>query len=406
VTDLLFMAQRRVTLGVMVSRFASYMATLAALMVTLLAGTVHAQGARANGVHVLEVDSDDADDQAEALTGALRSHLRASPGWNLIETTQSLSMLTAALRCPRRPDPGCLGRIGDRLKADRFIWGLMNRAPHHQVVAELHFWIRGKPEIVAKETYSDNLKDQNDDSLRKIATGLLDQLIGAPPATLNVDAGGEEGTVVVDGEERGPLDHGRASLQVAPGSHVVEVHGPNLASKQTVDVKSPSTDVTFQPTPAAKVPPATPEPGKPFPTRKVVGWGAVVVGAALGAVAVYELTGYLDARSTQNAYASEIPSGASLKDACAAGIASGTSGFNGYCPRQSAVKSQATTDSALAWTLGGVGAAAIGTGLYLVLAGKSAEEHEPAPASGQGKLEVVPQWSPWGGGGLDIRGTF
>jgi hypothetical protein len=140
------MAQRRVTLVLMASRFAPYAATIAAVLaVMLLSGTARAQaGARSNSVHILEVDSDDADDQAEALTGALRSHLRASPGWNLIETTQSLSMLTAALRCPRRPDAACLARIGDRLKADRFIWGLMNRGPRHQVVVELHFWIRGK----------------------------------------------------------------------------------------------------------------------------------------------------------------------------------------------------------------------------------------------------------------------
>jgi hypothetical protein len=389
----------------MASRFSPYAATLAVLAMILFAGNARAQaGGRSNGIHILEVDSDDADDQAEALTGALRSHLRSSPGWNLIETTQSLSMLTAALRCPRRPDSACLARIGDRLKADRFIWGLMNKGPRHQVVVELHFWIRGKPELLAKDTYSDNLKDQNDDSLRKIATALLDQLIGAPTATLNVEAGGEDGAVIVDGEERGQLEHGRASIQVSPGSHVIEVRGANLASKQTVDVKPPSTDVTFQAAAVAKPAPVAPEAGKPFPTRKVIGWSAVGVGAALGAVAIYELTGYLDAQSKKNAYASGITSGANLADACTAGLNLGTA-YNAYCPNQSSLSSKSLTDSTIAWTLGGAGVAAVATGLFLVFTGKSADEQGSPPSAAQARVQILPQVSPWGGG-FNLHGTF
>jgi hypothetical protein len=44
------------------------------------------------------------------------------------------------------------------------------------VVAELHFWGRGEAEHVARETYSSNLTDQNDDALRRIASQLVEHL--------------------------------------------------------------------------------------------------------------------------------------------------------------------------------------------------------------------------------------
>ena len=56
-------------------------------------------GAHTFPVAVLSFESDDAEDQADALTGALRSKIRSSQGWSLNETTQSLGMLTAALKC-------------------------------------------------------------------------------------------------------------------------------------------------------------------------------------------------------------------------------------------------------------------------------------------------------------------
>ncbi len=394
----------------MASRFAPFVAVLAVFLLTFLATTARAQTAgHGNAVHILEIDSDDADDQAEALTGALRSHLRSSTGWNLIETTQSLSMLTAALRCPRRPDPACLAHIGDRLKADRFIWGLMNKAPGQKVAVELHFWSRGKPEQVAKQSYSDNLKDQNDDALNRVATSLLDQIIGGPSAptgaTVNVDAAGAEGTVVVDGEDRAALEHGRVTLQVTPGPHVFEVHGPTLTAKQNVDVRSPSTDVTFQ-SAAGTGAVAPAEPGKPFPTRAVVGWSAVVAGAVLLGVGALELKGYLDAQSVNNAYAKEVPSGTSIDQACAMLIGSTTAAYGPACPpNRAALSSQSSRDSALAGVFAGVGAAAVATGLFLVLTGKHAEEEPPPSAPAQGQIRLLPQVSPLGGG-LDLRGTF
>src|SRR5215475_7074308 len=105
-----------------------------------------APGPRAYPVYVLAIDTDDAEDQADALTGALRSRVRSAPGWSLQETTHALGMLTTALRCPARPDAACLQKIGDQLRTDRFLWGFLTKAAGNQVTAELHLWARGKPD--------------------------------------------------------------------------------------------------------------------------------------------------------------------------------------------------------------------------------------------------------------------
>jgi hypothetical protein len=249
-----------------------------------------AQISRPQSIHVLEIDSDDADDQAEALTGALRSRARSAPGWVLLDTTQSLSMLTAALRCPQRPDPACLQRIGDQLKTDRFIWGVLTRqgAGPHQVAAEMHMWTRGKPDIVVKETYSDNLKDQGDDTLRKIASRTFDRLSGGPSTTVNLHAGTADGTVVIDGDQKVPLQHGVATFLLVAGAHSIEVQSPGFVpARQSVVATGVATqEVTVE----LSVEPPPPPPATPTSPRKILMWGTLIGGGALliagGALAI------------------------------------------------------------------------------------------------------------------------
>src|SRR4051812_45323916 len=89
----------------MVWRLVSMLATLVTVLLAFTRGVAHADSSAAHTVPVLvlSLDSDDAEEHADALTGALRSRIRASQGWSLVETTQSLGMLTAALRCPAKP---------------------------------------------------------------------------------------------------------------------------------------------------------------------------------------------------------------------------------------------------------------------------------------------------------------
>ncbi|HEX4514064.1 MAG TPA: hypothetical protein VH054_11020, partial [Polyangiaceae bacterium] len=192
-------------------------------------------------VHVIALDSDDAsEDQADALTAAMRQRVRNAPSLQLAESNQSLATLLPALKCPTRPDSACLQRIGDQLKTDRFFWGNVVKATMaHQVVAEVHLWTRGKPEQVAKETYSDNLKDQNDDALKRIAGQLFERLTGqATQGTIIVHAiGAPAGTVLVDGKAAQPLDHGQATLLLTSGSHSIDVQADGMTTTaQTVNV--------------------------------------------------------------------------------------------------------------------------------------------------------------------------
>ena len=144
---------------------------------------------RAVPAHVLEIDSDDSEGPADALTGALRSR-EEHPGWSLQETEHALGMLTAALRCPASRTRRALLKIADQLRTDRFIWGVVTRAPGNQITAEVHLWARGKPDASTKETYSDNLKDQNDETLRKIAARILEKISGSPTTgTMTIHAG-------------------------------------------------------------------------------------------------------------------------------------------------------------------------------------------------------------------------
>src|SRR6516164_8095028 len=78
---------------------------------------------RATPVYILTLWTDDSDDQADALTQALRSRVRQASGWSLLETNQSFETLSIALKCPSKPDPPCLQRIGDQLHADHYVWG-------------------------------------------------------------------------------------------------------------------------------------------------------------------------------------------------------------------------------------------------------------------------------------------
>jgi hypothetical protein len=354
-------------------------------------------------VHVIALDSDDAsEDQADALTAAMRQRVRNTPSLQLAESNQSLATLLPALKCPTRPDSACLQRIGDQLRTDRFFWGNVVKAGvPHQVVAEVHLWTRGKPEQVAKESYSDNLKDQNDDALKRIAVQLFDHLTGqATQGTIIVHANGSQvGTVIVDGKPVAQLDHGLATLPVGSGPHTVDlqVSGMTTSAQDVSVVVNVQTDVTFE-LKANAVPPV--EPLKPGHPKKVIGFVMIGVGGAAAIVGAVFGGLYAGNASTWHTFASNVPS--TVKDTC-----SNTNNQNVY-PIEGGVswreacgadgtggaRGDALTDSILGWTLGGVGIGLAIIGAVLVATDHSSQEGPPASA----RLRVLPMFGPNGGG--------
>jgi hypothetical protein len=352
-------------------------------------------------VAVLAIDSDDAEEQADALTGALRSRVRASQGWSLIETTQSLGMIAAAFRCPVKPlSADCAGRVSEQLKVERYIYGYITKGPQGQVTAELHLFQRGKPDTVAKESYTENLKDQNDDTLRKIAQRLLDRLGGNAVGVVVVRFGSETGDVVIDGEKHVPLDRGTARVELSPGSHSVEVvAGGQPAQKRTILVtagKESTVELT-----AAKAPAETPPRAeKPFPTRKVIGVAAMALGVAGGALAIERLVKYNqlqnDLKNDPNYGPDKFLKTNGTVDACDALLVDGTPSANAC---------QKSKDAKAVSTVGIVSAAAGGVfllgGAYLFFFA-SGDDKEGTPQTGKAPKPVVTPTL----GGLSVSGVF
>lgn len=374
----------------------------AATLALLLPSAALAQGKQAQ---VINIDSDDAEDQADALTAALKSRARGT-GWSMLDTPNALGPLLMALKCPPKPDAACLERVGGQLKVDRFLWGTMRKAPGKSVTAELHLWTKGKPDRVAKETYSDNLKDQNDDALRKIAQRLLDKVApatGAPPpppvpdhATIAVtlEANVGDGVVYVDGEERGRLDKGRATVNVTAGApHEIEVRSPGYApGKQTVNSATP-TSVSVELVSSA--PPPPPAPSKPFPVWTVVGVSTMALGVGAGIAGIVEGVTFTDLQG-QNTKDHTNTSYQGVKDFCVDKPAGPSSD---PCKHIQA----ADTARTLEFVFFGVGAALIATGAVIVLlAPRASNTGEAPPVS---SVRVVPTFGP-GGGGLTLGGVF
>jgi hypothetical protein len=370
--------------------------TAFALAFALVPRTARADqgGARGLTVAVLAFDAEDAEEQADALTGALRSRIRVSKAWSLVETSQSLGMLTAALRCPSRPTPECQDRIADQIKVDRYVWGFLSKAPGRQVSAELHLYQRGKPDTVVKESYADNLKDANDDTLRGVAQRVLDRFGAKNVGVLVVHAKGEGSEVVVDGEVRVPLANGTARVELSPGGHSVELSSPGAAveKKNVLVTAGTESSVEFGDG-AAKTngQPAAPEAEKPFPTKKVIGGVLLAAGLGLAVLSIERGLRYAEIQEHDGGRGLP-PQGPPGGEPCSDNTA------KQYCDLHKASQGVST----VAWVAGAAGAVAIGTGVYLLFLSSDGDE---ASTSTRKKMRVGPSFGARGGG-LLLSGEF
>jgi hypothetical protein len=386
----------------------------AVLLITPRVARADTSTAHTVQVAVLALDSDDAEENADALTGALRSRVRSSQGWSLLDTTQSLGMLTAALRCPGKPIPAdCEQRIAEHLKTDRFIFGYVTKGPQAgQVTAEVHLYQKSKPDTKVSETFSDNLKDQNDDTLRQRAQKILERLGGSAVGTITVKMGTENGEVIIDGEKHVPLQNGQAHVELAPGTHSVEAATKNgtgtqkrnvsvTAGKETVVDLALAGTTTVEPTE-----PATEK--KPFPVKKAVGGALAVVGVVGVVVGVVMFAKYSSDQSAGkdantkaandgNPQTQPLPAGKKASDVC------NDPGFKGsdICTADSDAK----THSTIGWIATPIGLGLVAAGAYLFLTSGSKEEAAPPPPT-TGKI----QWkaTPVTGSmnGFSLSGTF
>lgn len=379
---------------------------LAAAAATLAAvpRTAHAEppNAKATPVYVLAIWTDDADDQAEALTQSLRSRVRQATGWSLLETNQSFETLAIALKCPSKPDPPCLTRIGDQLHADHYVWGTMARKKGPgEVTADMHMWSRGKGDEGAVETYSDNLKDASDESLKQIAAKIFGRLTGGVAGgTLVVHAGTGGGRVLVDGVDKAALEGGVARVDLGAGAHTVAVRVPGFdaPSQQASVAVGAENDLTF-PLTAAPTGPVERDTGSSFPTRKVLTYTALVAGGGLLVGSGVEAAAWVSDSNKSHDDRKNVP--ANVTDVCAAKV-------NSFAVDACNKSKDAVTASTLAWVLGGAGAALVGTGLVLMMTDPGSHEsgHDAGTAAkARPRLDVLPVVGVRGGA-VDLRVTF
>ncbi len=339
--------------------------------------------------YVIPLASDDAEENAEGFSGALRARVRAAPGWTLGETSDTLELYTTALRCPSRPDTACLERIGAQLKTDRFFWGTLRRTLNGQVFADVHLWRKSKGDSATTETYSDNLKDQNDEVLRRIAGHAFAKLAGEiVPAllTVNVRPPEVEGAVLVDGKDEAPIDQGQATVELTPGTHVIAVRANGFKTSQnqvSIDAgKELTLDVKLER--GSDAPAAS---SKPLPLRKIVGIGGMVAGGAFLIAGVIESANFLSLQS-QN---SDDAKSASTTNFC-----------DGGHPTQCSTLGSAKTARVLSVVFYGAAAILGGGGAYLFFTDHSGND-SPPPA--KNAWRVVPNVGPRSGS-VDFALTF
>ena len=369
-------------------RFTLALTAAAALSATTAAsGTARAAepGPDTLPINVISIQTNDADDQAEALTKALRGAVRATQGWSLGEGDYSLEVLSLSLKCPDPPDANCQSRIADQIKSDRYVWGTLKKPKGKQIVqGQLHLWVRGKGTSVIPLEYASNLTDQNDDALKRIAADAIANLTGGPPkGGIHVKAGNVGGQVFVDGQPVGALKDGDGTFSAPAGSHKVTVKAVGYAdAESTIVVKAAgdATNVTLTMVP------------KEGPSN--INWKRVGGIAALGGGVVFGIVGAVSAGQVNsvNSQAADLRKSKNVTDPCVDATAKALN-FTDTC-------NKGKTFQTLQIVMFPLAAVAGGLGIYMIAtSGRS----EPAPV----KTGFVfdPQIGPQGGK-LDLTYTF
>ncbi|HHH30671.1 MAG TPA: PEGA domain-containing protein [Polyangiaceae bacterium] len=262
------------------------LSTLVGLLLTLWAARAEAAppGPDALPVHVVAVKSLEALDQAQALTNALKKAVRDSEGWSLGDSNQSLEFLAIQMKCAEPIDAACEARIADQLKADRYLWAVIEFDPGDKqfVAGKLNFFVRGKGTSSVDLRYSANLTDPNDDSLLELVKARVNEVTGgAPRGTLKVSTGGVSGQLFVDGEPVGAVSEEGASYPLPAGEHRIVVKAPGYADAEANVVVKPAATVE---TTLTMVEVAE---DKPVDWRMITGFGLVGVSVASGAVGLW-----------------------------------------------------------------------------------------------------------------------
>ncbi len=332
-----------------------FLSCLAAMVLSPAMAWADPPGPNALPVHVVSVKSDDAFDQAEALTLAIRKAVRDSKGWSLADSRQSLEYLALKMGCADPIDAACEARIAEVLKADRFLWAVITFEDDSKtaVTGTLNFFVRGEGTKKAPFNYSANLDDANADALVDVARTAVDQVTGGPPkGTLKVSAGGVAGQLFIDGEPVGALAAEGGSFPLASGEHRVLVKAAGYSDAEATATVKPSktVEVNLSLVPIEEAPPTD--------LRMIGGFTAIGLGLAAGGVGLWGALQVNDVRNdeTWSTHRSTVPQGT---NACDAAQAAGNVAIVDQCDKAATME----IIQAVSFPVAGV---AVGVGVYLL----------------------------------------
>lgn len=356
---------------------------------------------------VVGIASEDAHEQAAALTQALRSSVRASQGFSLPEREFSLEVLSLTLGCGDVPDAACLHKIADEIQAERYVWGTMRRVPgSRDVVVDLHLFERELPGGTLQLRYADNLVEGSDEVLKQLAASAIQKLTGgAPRGTLQLKAVSTSGEIYVDGHWLGRLEDGGALLRLAPGEHYVEVHGDAGLETGSIVVRPNETVQLVLSSGRPVEPHLQLELDSRRDWRTTAGWigvgvgGGLVVGGIFSALKVSNLQDDYGFQQYRMGFSGS-------ENVCSAARDGRRATVEGAATPRRVVEicDEADTYTTLQYVFFGTGAAFIGAGAALLI-WDALDGNKTEMGSRARNIAVVPSVGPYGGA-LDLHMTF
>jgi hypothetical protein len=333
--------------------------------------------AGAEPVQVLAVQSDDAVEQAQKLTLALKQAAKQQSAIALVPGDYSLEVLSLALGCPDTPDEACLGKIADKIKAEAFVWGTLEK--HGSALnLRLHFFQRGKPNRTTELRLDPEASD--DPALNALAERALAKLLGAKEQAasgapdeetgrLLLSADALSGEIVIDGAPAGEIQNGHAELELPVGEHDVSVRVHGYREAEGTIVVSPGKRALLRLHPekigtshVSQAEGAREDAG----SNASAGWGAIAFGGAFAIAGVYSTlrVNSINHDAEFDSYRAGISKNA---DACVSAnrnvVVNGASSPS----RISDLCSESKTFEALEYVFFGLGAVAAGTGALILL---------------------------------------
>ncbi len=346
-------------------------------------GTATPSSAAATGVEVrnlqiLSIRSDDAFEQADALTSALKLSVQRAPGWQVPPGDFSLEVLVAALDCTDPPNAGCLAEIANRTKSNHFVYGSLYRIGKG-VRADLHVWQAGEQTSLQFD-YSDNLVEPADDALFNLARLALATLLGLDAGTVAVAVDMDPTTLRWNGRPVGVITGGKGSLVLPTGEHALVAealgHRDEKVTVTVVEGETTTLSIRFVPPPPVEEPAlvvVADEASGGISTRTALGYTGIGLGTALIVGGVFAAVD-VQSKSDDAELASYRAALARSQDACvearAGKVLPGAPAPGGVAE----LCDSADTLTALQYVFFGLGAAAVGTGAYFLISADDSEE--------------------------------